>query len=236
MSGRPRLLDLFCCQGGAAMGYQRAGFDVVGVDIQPQPRYPFEFQQLDAIEVLEWITNPACAQGSYFIGDFDAIHASPPCQFKTQMSARWRGNGGPADQHPDLLTPTLAIMRGMSIPWVVENVTGAKHLMQATLLLHGGMFGLGVHRPRFFESNVLILAPQARPAANPLGVYGKHHDGRRLWDRADGTILRAPKTLTEAQEAMGMPWANWHGCKEAIPPAYTEYIGRELLASLEQAA
>lgn len=95
------------------------------------------------------------------------------------------------------------------------------------------MFGLGVHRPRLFESNILILAPEAPPTVNPLGVYGKHHDGRRLFDRADGTIQRAPKTLAEAQEAMGMPWADWHGCREAVPPAYTRYIGAALLGALE---
>jgi len=219
---RPRLLDLCCCRGGAATGYHRAGFAVTGVDIEPQPLFPFRFIQADVLDVLDnWDLSP-----------FAAIHASPPCQFKTQMSNRWRGNGGITDQHPDLLTPTLERVRKLSVPWVVENVPGAKHMMRPTLLLHGGMFGLGVHRPRLFESNILIFAPQARPAENPLGVYGKHHDGRRLFDRADGTIQRAPKSLAEAQEAMGMPWADWHGCKEAIPPAYTEYIGGALLDSL----
>lgn len=219
---RPRLLDLYCCRGGAGMGYDRAGFDVMGVDREPQPLYPFRFVQADALDVLD----------HWDLSAFAAIHASPPCQFATQMSARWRGTGGKADQHPDLLTPTLERLRKLGVPWVVENVTGAKHMMQPTLLLHGGMFGLGVHRPRWFESNVLILTPQAPPVADPLGVYGKHHDGRRLFDRADGTIQRAPKSLAEAQEAMGMPWADWHGCKEAVPPAYTEHIGRALLEYL----
>jgi DNA (cytosine-5)-methyltransferase 1 len=146
------------------------------------------------------------------------------------MSNRHRGKGGKVDDHLDLLTPTLARLRRLSVPWIVENVPPAKRVMHVTLTLHGGMFpGLGVHRPRIFESNVLILAPQARPVQNPLGVYGKHHDGRRLFDRADGTIQRAPKSLAEAREAMGMPWASWHGCKEAIPPAYTEFIGAQLL-------
>lgn len=221
-SARPLLLDLFCCQGGAATGYHRAGFDVLGVDIEPQPNYPFRFIQADALKVLD----------GWDLSRFAAIHASPPCQFKTQMSNRYRGKGGVTDQHPDLLTPALERLRKLSMPWVVENVTGAKHMMRPTLILHGGMFGLGVHRPRFFESNVLMLAPQANPTANPLGVYGKHHDGRRLFDRTDGTIQRAPRSLAEAQEAMGMPWADWRGCKEAIPPAYTEHIGGFLVEAL----
>jgi len=219
---RPRLLDLFCCQGGAGTGYDRAGFEVVGIDIEPQPLYPFGFIQADALDVLD----------HWDLSAFAAIHASPPCQHFTTMSNRHRGTGSRADDHLDLLTPTLALLRCLPVPWVVENVPPAKRVMQATLTLHGGMFGLGVHRPRIFESNVLILAPTARPVANPLGVYGKHHDGRRLFDRADGTIQRAPKTLAEARQAMGMPWADWIGCKEAIPPAYTEFIGTQLLEHL----
>lgn len=206
------------------MGYHRAGFDVVGVDIKPQPRYPFEFVQGDAM--------------TWPLEGFDAIHASPPCQFATQMSARWRGTGGVTDQHPNLLTPTLERLRGRPEPWVVENVTGAKRFMRSTLMLHGGMFGLGVHRPRWFESNILILAPMAAPTKDPIGVYGERPDGRRLWTRQNGdmkgkrSIIRAAKSVEEARELMGMPWADWTGCKEAIPPAYTEYIGQQLVEAL----
>ena len=221
---RLRLLDLFCGAGGAAMGYHRAGFDVVGVDIKPQLRYPFMFVQADAM--------------TFPLDGFDAIHASPPCQFATQMSARWRGTGGKTDQHPNLLTPTLERLRGLPVPWVVENVTGAKRFMRPTLMLHGGMFGLGVHRPRWFESNILIMVPNMAPTKDPIGVYGERPDGRRLWTRQNGdmkgkrSIIRAAKSLEEAQELMGMPWADWMGCKEAIPPAYTEYIGRQLIDAL----
>lgn len=204
------------------MGYHRAGFDVTGVDVEPQPLYPFRFVQADALDVLK----------HWDLSSFAAIHASPPCQRFTTMSNKHRGKDSKADEHLDLLTPSLALLRRLSVPWVAENVPPAKRVMRTTLTLHGGIFDLGVHRPRIFESNILILAPQARPPADPLGVYGKHHDGRRLWDRADGTIQRAPRTLAEAQEAMGMPWADWHGCKEAIPPAYTEFIGRQLLEYL----
>lgn len=214
---RPRLLDLFCGAGGAAMGYHRAGFDVVGVDVEPQPCFPFTFVQADALECL-----------AAFGPMFDAIHASPPCQFFTTLSARWRGKGTVADSRIDLLTPTLALIREMDVPWVVENVTGAASAMRTTLLLHGGMFGLRVHRPRLFESNVMILVSPAARTWRPVGVYGRTHDGRYLSSR--NREQKCAGSLTEAHDAMGMDWADWHGTKEAIPPAYTEFIGHQLLA------
>jgi DNA (cytosine-5)-methyltransferase 1 len=227
---RPLLLDLYCCQGGAGTGYSRAGFDVLGVDNRPQPRYPFPFVQADALEFL----------ASANLSSIDAIHASPPCQKFTQMSARWRAVGNATvESHPDLLTPTLAVLRKLGKPYVVENVQGAARHMRTSLTLHGGMFGLEVHRPRRFECSELILAAPARMTAEPIGVYGERPDGRRLRTRLNGDMngkrstLRAARSLEEAQRAMGMPWADWHGCKEAIPPAYTEYIGRQLLAALE---
>jgi DNA (cytosine-5)-methyltransferase 1 len=236
LSGRkPRLLDLFCGAGGAAMGYHRAGFDVVGVDIEPQPHYPFEFRQMDALELLgamvagRDVCKPVSLPNGW--GGLDAIHASPPCQFHTTMSARWRGKGMDtlADQRVDLLTPTLAIMRTLDLPWVVENVEGAAKAMRTTLKLHGGMFGLGVHRPRLFESNVMMLMPREAKALSHVGVYGRAPDGRKL---SKSSECYAPSSLKEAQEAMGMDWADWHGTKEAIPPAYTEFIGSQLIQSI----
>lgn len=238
---RPRLLDLFCGAGGAAMGYHWAGFDVVGVDIAPQPDYPFEFVEGDALEVMrdgfwpEWNTK-------FYVSEFDAIHASPPCQAFTQMSARWRGKGTKADDHLDLLTPTLALMRELEVPWVVENVVGARQMMNANLTLHGGMFDLGVHRPRIFESNVLLLARRAAATQSPLGVYGKI-DGRTTYryrnagnykpgepGSASKSLIRAWKSVEEGQVAMGIDWtANERSIAEAIPPAYTEFIGLQLM-------
>ena len=212
---RPRLLDLFCGAGGAAMGYHRAGFDVTGVDIVDQPDYPFTFHRGDAM--------------TWPLDGFDVIHASPPCQAFTTTSAKHRGKDSLADRRVDLLTPTLERLRPLTIPWVVENVAGAASMMRTTLLLHGGMFGLGVHRPRLFESNQLILAPRADRATDVVGVYGSKPDGRRLNYR---TEIRAARGLPEAQEAMGMDWADWHGTKEAIPPAYTEHIGRQLIGAM----
>jgi DNA (cytosine-5)-methyltransferase 1 len=221
---RPRLLDLFCGAGGAAMGYHRAGFEVVGVDNRSQPRYPFEFHLGDAM--------------SWPLDGFDAIHASPPCEAFTQMSARWRGKGTKADTHPDLLTPTLARLRPLSVPWIVENVQGAKHHMSPTLALHGGMFGLGVHRPRLFESNMLILMPRAPACEQPIGVYGTKPDGRTTYRyRNNGnykgkSLIRAAKSVEEAREVMAIDWMTWDEIRKAIPPVYTEFIGRQLLDAL----
>jgi DNA (cytosine-5)-methyltransferase 1 len=231
VSERPRLLDLFCGAGGSAVGYYRAGFDVTGVDIEPQPHYPFAFIQADALE--------HCAAYGH---RFDAIHASPPCQAFTQMSAKWRGKGGLADSHPDLLTPTRAMLARFSQPWVIENVPGAKRHMRATMVLHGGMFGLGVHRPRLFESNVLLFAPYGRRTVGPIGVYGHCPDGRTLWRyRNNGnmkgkSLIRCARSLEEAQRVMGIDWMDWHEITQAVPPAYTEWIGRHLIAMLERVA
>ena len=219
---RPRLLDLFCGAGGAATGYHRAGFDITGVDINPQPRYPFTFIQADAM--------------TFPLDGYDAIHASPPCEAFTQMSARWRGKGTKADEHPDLLTPTLARLRPLEVPWVVENVQGAVRIMRVMLRLHGGMFpGLGVHRPRLFESNVLLLMPAARQVKSPVGVYGTQPDGRTTYRyRNNGnykgkSLIRAAKSVEEAREVMGIDWMTWDEIRKAIPPAYTELIGAQLL-------
>jgi len=234
---KPRLLDLFCGAGGAAMGYHRAGFDVVGVDIVAQPHYPFEScWEMDALEALRQVI-----AGENLL-PFDAIHASPPCQRFVNMSNRWRGKSAVADGHLDLLTPTLELLRPLELPWVVENVPGSVPPLRPTLALHGGMFGLGVHRLRLFESNVLLLAAPSPRAVDAIGVYGKGPDGRQLWKRSeyfkrDGRLLfRAPRSLAEAQAAMGMDWADWHGTKEAIPPAYTELIGHQLIAHVQAVA
>ena len=223
---RPRLLDLFCCQGGASTGYHRAGFDVVGIDRSPQPLYPFPFVQADALEFLREHS-----------GEFDAIHASPPCQASTTMSNRHRGKGGKADEHVSLIVPTREALIASGLPWVLENVPGARAEMVNPVTLHGAMFGLRVDRPRLFDSNLLILSPgRVQRTTDPVGVYGKAHDGRRLFTRADGSNQYAAASLAEAREAMGMPWADWNGCREAIPPAYTEYIGLQLLDHVRAAA
>jgi len=207
------------------MGLYRAGFDVVGVDIKPQPRYPFEFVQGDALKP------------SMRLEDFDLIWASPPCQAFTQMSARWRGKGGKADSHPNLLAPMLDLLSSRSRPWIVENVVGARKHMPRHVKLHGGQFGLRVHRPRLFAMNFLVMAPHARACVDPIGVYGRRADGRRLFSRKDingkVSIQRAASSATEACEAMGIDHEmDWDGVREAIPPAYSEHIGRYAMLAL----
>ncbi len=211
---KPRLLDLFCGAGGAAMGYSRAGFEVIGVDIVPQPHYPFEFWQGDAMKALDWTDTIAYR--------FDVIHASPPCQAYTTMNNR---HGSPSQA---LIAAVRFLLIETGLPYVIENVAGALAHMRSPLELTGEMFGLRVHRPRLFESNQLFLAPW-RPArqADPVAVYGKH-DQRRLWTRTNGTELRAAN-LEEGSEAMGIDWMTWDELREAIPPAYTEWIGRQLI-------
>lgn len=208
------------------MGYHRAGFTVTGVDNRPQPRYPFAFVLGDALEYI--------AEHGH---EYDVIHASPPCQRFTQMSARWRGRGGKADSHEDLLTPTLALLKDIGVPWVVENVVGARRHMPAHLTLHGGQFGLGVHRPRLFASSVLLLSSPAAQTVDPIGVYGPRADGRRLFTRkymnGKVSIQRAAHSAEEACAAMGIVTPmTWDEVKEAIPPAYTYWIGRQLMAAL----
>lgn len=197
----------------------------MGVDITPQLNYPFRFFLRDALEVLA---------DEAFMGfwDFDAIHASPPCQAHTNMSNRWRGKGTLADEWPDLIGPTRELLQATGLPYVIENVPGAIGQLRNPVELTGEMFGLAVHRPRLFETNWPLLVP-ARPARqrNPVAVYGKN-DGRRLWTRTDGSELRSP-TLKQARDAMEMPWASWRGCCEAIPPAYTEFIGGWLMKEVQ---
>jgi DNA (cytosine-5)-methyltransferase 1 len=225
-----RLLDLFCGAGGAAVGYARAGFDVVGVDVAPQPNYPFEFIQADALDFLHgrvpgWKVWPI---------KFDAIHASPPCQGYVQWNNLNAERYGERVEHPLLIEPTREGLEAVGLPYVLENVVGAP--MRSALTLCGSMFGLGVRRHRLFEANVLFMGQKGcQHTREEIAVYGKL-DGRRIWTRADGSEVRAAKNLEQAQAAMGIDWMTWDELREAIPPAYTEFLGRQLIDQLERAA
>ena len=195
---RPRLLDLFCGAGGAAMGYWRAGFGVVGVDIEPQPHYPFEFHQAEALGWLGRLLDGRYADNPGVV-PFDAIHASPPCQAYTSMGNRWN-----SPSSPPLIAETRTLLEAPALPWVIENVPGALADMRSPIELTGEMFGLRVHRPRLFESNIMLLAPPRPPRQkDPVAAYGKN-DGRRLWTRKDGSELRCA-SLEEA------PGGDGHG-------------------------
>lgn len=236
---QPVLLDLFCGAGGAGVGYALAGFRVIGVDIAPQPNYPFEFIQADAVEYLDkrlrWLATSVTERDPLDGGEpFDAVHASPPCQrfVGWQNIAALRGG---QNDHPDLIEPVRQRLERLSVPWVIENIENAP-LIKA-IRLCGSMFGLGVRRHRVFESNVLLHQPSAcQHTGREVGVYGKL-DGRRLFTRKDGSEQRNPKDLAEASAAMGIDWMTWDELREAIPPAYTEFIGRQLIrAATERAA
>lgn len=215
-----RLLDLFCGAGGAAEGYRRAGFtEIVGVDIKAQPRYPFTFVQADAL--------------TYPLGGFDVIHASPPCQSYSDLAKR----NGNASAWPRLIEPVREALRRSGLPYIIENVEGAP--LVDPVMLCGTMFpGLRVLRHRLFESNVPIAAPR----------HGKHplvftHDKRKAHYGAldqDVSFVQVTGggncTIKNARAAMGIDWMDKHCLNESIPPAYTEHLGRQLLAHLRQEA
>ena len=203
---RPRLLDLFCGAGGAATGYHHAGFDVIGVDVMPQPRYPFEFVQGDAM--------------MFPLDGFDLIHASPPCQDYSR-ALRHRTSG-----YPRLLGPVRKRLRASGSSYVIENVRGAPLPHQATLdgdhglELCGTMFGLLVWRHRLFETSWPVGPPRGcLHVGRPINPYRADNDAYWGHDRSERPF----------REAMGVPWMNRPEGREAIPPAYTEHIGRQHL-------
>lgn len=203
---RPRLLDLFCGAGGASMGYHRAGFDVVGVDLHPQPSYPFEFHQADAL--------------TFPVTGYDAIHASPPCQRFSPISRYQRV----ADKYPDL----IEIVRGrinVEAVTVIENVPQAP--IRQDLMLCGQQFGLPIYRHRVFEVSVEVESPDHYP--HPVATQ-QSWSGYQTLEGGVITIVGHTFRLAEGRIAMGMPWAKTRKeLSEAIPPAYTEYLGRQLL-------
>ena len=221
---RPLLLDLFCGAGGAAMGYHRAGFDIVGVDITPHSDYPFRFLQADALDALRhlWHLNSTLPH---------AIHASPPCPRYTTLAA---GTNGNSDDHPDLVPETRRLIRETGLPYIIENVPGAP--LHNPILLCGEMFGLDVIRHRLFESNTFLWQPEHPPHRGRVAGYrhGEYFDGPYFAVYGDGG---GKGSLSDWQAAMGIDWmTSKDDLADAIPPAYTEYIGAQLLQAIEMAA
>lgn len=214
---KPRLLDLFSCAGGAGMGYHRAGFDVVGVDINPQPNYPFEFHQGDALAFL--------AEHGH---EFDAIHASPPCQSSTALT---KGTNK-GRLYPNLIPATRELLASFTVPTVIENVQGSD--LRRDLTLCGEMFGLGVIRHRYFEvSNVEVVQPAHQKHRGRVAGYrhGEWFTGPYFAVYGEGG---GKGTVSQWQQAMGIDWTNVRKeIAEAIPPSYTEHIGRQLLAAID---
>ena len=227
---KPRLLDLFCGAGRAADGYAEAGFEQVGVDINFQPDYPHNFVQADALAYLRTLVD-------FGHHRFDAIHASPPCQFLTRAKHLRKAQGGES-KYPDLLTPTLQALRSLSVPWVVENVEGAKAIMQPlegeTLVrLCGSSFGLEVQRHRLFLSNVPLQGSVCAHDTFPLDPVSGKPRPWGVYHVPGDSIPHGGRTAYNAWHAAALFGLSrdvpWDSIKEGFPPAYTEWIGRQLI-------
>lgn len=215
---RPLCLDLFCKQGGAGMGYFQAGFDVIGFDVERQPKYPFTFIQGDALDVLRSLAGGRTGR-TYEIA---LIHASPPCQAYT-TGGRVRAR----ESCPRLIEPVRDLLRKIGVPYVIENVEGAPLINPVRLC--GSMFGLQVRRHRLFECSFPIEHPRCTTAMHRaqgpvVGVYGHMHGEKGAWQGM------APSNLTSWKRAMGIEWMTRDGLSQAIPPAYTRWIGEQFLA------
>lgn len=248
--GKPKLLDLFCCAGGAGRGYSDAGFEVYGVDIQPQKNYPFAFHQGDVLAVMAQLL---AGEKVAFIhrdgqvemlglADFAAIHASPPCQRHSALHAL---PGVKAKGHVDLIPQTREALKAAGLPYIIENVIGAP---VEGIMLCGTMFGLGtgdaeLQRHRLFETSWFIwnhpVCQHGRPAV--IGVYGGHlRDRRRVigvygkgCEQRGGLRHKHGRaknfSIEQGREAMGIDWMTQAELSQAIPPAYTEFLGRLML-------
>jgi DNA (cytosine-5)-methyltransferase 1 len=219
---RPRLLDLFCGAGGAAVGYHRAGFEVVGVDINPQPRYPFEFHQGDAL--------------TFPLDGFDVVHASPPCQGYLNEHFRKTPSGHVRRDHPRLIEVVRDRLIASGLAYVIENIPGARRCMRSPVMLCGSSFGLAVRRHRLFECSAPALSlPCQHPREPKYPTQYRPKNGQnplstvvQVYGNGKGTWMWGP--------AMGIDWMRREELSQAIPPAYTEFLGRQLLAALEAAA
>ncbi len=233
---RPRLLDLFCGAGGAATGYHRAGFDVVGVDIVPQPNYPFEFVQHDA---LVWLTERVSMEALWWDGrPISAIHASPPCQAHSTIAKQQRTRRD--YDHPDLVASTRELLVATGLPYVIENVPGAPLVEPAKFC--GSWFGLDLHRHRMFETNWALMStpcshhwqtPRFRSldqrrakAKTTVPVHGSSQLASVVGVHGH---LNYAGEMALREKAMGIDWMSPYELTQAIPPAYTELIGHQLL-------
>lgn len=214
---KPLAIDFFCCQGGCSAGLVAAGFDVLGVDIVPQSRYPFAFVRADAVRdfaALVRVYRPAVVLGS------------PPCQ-------RWtRAQVIQGREHPALIAPFRERCRESGLPYVIENVEGARDELVDPVMLCGLMFGLRTDRHRLFESNIPLAAP-----THPTGPRGAedHRDmpktkmGRPFQPGELRQYVGNFQGSDAARADLGVPWMNRDGIRECIPPAYGEHVGRLLM-------
>lgn len=247
---KPLLLDLFCGAGGASMGYYLAGFEVIGVDLKYQRNYPFTFIQGDAIEIMRRLVHRETVQGIR-LSDIAAIHASPPCQFGTALKALHK-NSGYTDKHQNLIPSIRSAMTISGKPFVIENVEGARRELRSPFMLCGTMFGLRtsegsqLRRHRWFEYSwsSLILVPRCNH--NDGSAIGVHGGGQHPARRRPATILVNGSSggksnrdnidhygVSARREAMGIDWTSGAELSQAIPPAYTKFIGGYLMSYLQ---
>lgn len=221
-----RILDLFCKAGGASMGYHMAGGEMYGSDIEPQPRYPFKFRKQDALTFdPDWIAK-----------HFDAVVASPPCLGYTTLAARY-----PHIKHEKLIPATRDLLEATGLPYIIENVENAKNELIDPIRLCGSSFGLRVRRHRLFETGGGLAIPhppacdhQWQDRHKPYEIYMTEARGGSRWSGAmpvhgAGLQLRARDDWFRASVAMGIDWMTREELNQAIPPAYTYYLGRKLL-------
>lgn len=239
---QPWLLDLFAGAGGAGEGYRRAGFHVVAVDIDPKPlrHNPHEWYVGDALDVLDTLLAGHEWEG-YRLDDFDAIHASPPCQ--DYSISRHITHPRPTQVYPRLIGPVRERLAQIHVPWVIENVMGAAPELPDAIRLCGTTFGARVWRHRLFASNILLYgAGPCRHRIGDVSVRRKRSEyigvrGRATYRDAMGRLRWRPKScpFPTAMVAMGIDWSLTFGeLGEAIPPAMTEWIGRQLLAAIDR--
>jgi len=206
-----KLLDLFCGAGGASAGYAAAGFEVHGVDLKHGKRYPYTYVRADVLDVL---------RDKNYLDQFDVIHASPPCQTHS-ITKHLRNAQGKTTSKLDLIPETRAALVKSGKPYIIENVPGSPLI--DPIQLCGSSFGLKVRRHRLFESNMPLKGSVCnhKLQGRPVGVYGSLND-----EIPQGGKTAA--TINDARDAMGMPWAIWTELVEAIPPAFTEYLGGQV--------
>lgn len=224
-SRRPRLLDLFCCAGGAAVGYARAGFAVDGCDIVDRPNYPFPRHQGDALTYLAHLISTG------EIKRYEFVHASPPCQDKCTLTVGTNRSQGWGGSHVDLVAPTRELLDATGLPYVIEQPNGRAEIRK-DLTLCGEMFGLGVIRHRNFEAGGWTVPQPAHvPHRGRVRGYrhGRYYDGPYVAAYGNGG---GKPSIPELQAAMGIDWTDVREeLTEAIPPAYTQHIGAAFLAT-----
>jgi len=206
-----KLLDLYCGAGGASAGYATAGFEVHGVDLKHGKRYPYIYVRADVLDVL---------RDKNYLDQFDVIHASPPCQTHS-ITQHLRNAQGKTTIKLDLIPETRAALIASGKPYIIENVPGSPLINPIQLC--GSSFGLKVRRHRLFESNMALVGAVCdhKSQGRPVGVYGSLNDEIPKGGKTAATI-------DEARNAMGISWAIWTELVEAIPPAYTKYLGGQL--------